>query len=87
MTDDTARICIEIFRDMMGLDTAGEAPPPSDDEMLVRPIESFDIDSLDTMEFVMAIEDRFDLLLNEAAVNECRTLDDFVTLVAGARGV
>ncbi len=86
MTDETSRVCIEIFRDMMGLDTAGEARL-SADEILIRPIASFDIDSLDTMEFVMAIEDRFDVLLNEAAVNECRTLDDFVTLVTDARGV
>lgn len=87
MTDETSMVCIEIFRDTMGLDTPGEGPRLSGDEILIRPIASFDIDSLDTMEFVMAIEDRFDVLLNEAAVNECKTLDDFVTLVTDARGV
>ena len=59
----------------------------SDEEMLARPIDSFDIDSLETMEFIMGVEDRFDIVLNEEAVNRCSNIAELVELVSAARRV
>lgn len=87
MTDDTARICVEIFREITGLDTSQAGAAMTDEEMLSRPIDSFDIDSLETMEFIMGVEDRFAIHLNEEAVNRCSNIAELVELVAAARRV
>ncbi len=87
MTDETARICVEIFRGTTGLDVSSKGVELSDENILTRPIDSFEIDSLETMEFVMAVEDRFGILLNEESVNGCKTLADFVKLVVDTRDV
>ena len=87
MTDETARICVEIFRETTGLHHSARGDAMSREDVMSAPIDSFDIDSLDTMEFVMAVEDRFGVLLNEEAVNNCRTLADFAKLVAETRAV
>lgn len=84
MIDDTALECVRIFREMTGLDNTPRGKAMSDDDVLSARIDSFDIDSLDTMEFVMAVEDRFDVQLNEEAVNRCVTLADFTALVSRA---
>lgn len=87
MIDETALVCVEIFRETAGLDRSPRASAMSNEDVVSAPIDSFDIDSLDTMEFVMAVEDRFGVQLNEEAVNGCKTLADFARLVAEARGV
>lgn len=87
MSDETARICVEIFREMTGMDHSARDRAMSHEAIMSAPLDSFDIDSLETMEFVMAVEDRFDVLLNEEAVNNCKTLADFARLVVEARGV
>ncbi len=87
MTDELSRICVEIFRETTGLDVSAEGARLSDADILARPIESFAIDSLETMEFIMGIEDRFDIMLNEEAVNRCSNIAELVELVAAARNV
>jgi len=87
MSDDTARICVEIFRETTGMDLSPANGQLSHEEILARPIDSFDIDSLETMEFIMGVEDRFKILLNEEAVNRCSTLAELVDLVIAARRV
>lgn len=87
MTDDIAQICVQIFRETTGMDVSKRGNAISDEEMISAPIDSFGIDSLETMEFVMAVEDRFDVLLNEQSVNNCKTLADFIKLVTETRGV
>jgi len=82
MTDDTALECVRIFREMTGLDDSPQGLAMSAEEILAAPIGRFELDSLDTMEFVMAVEDRFSLELDEAAVNRCFTLTDFSALVS-----
>ena len=59
----------------------------SDDDILSAPIRSLDIDSLDTMEFVLAVEERFNIELNEEAVNRCRNLRELAALAEAARRV
>lgn len=87
MTDETTRLCVEIFREITGLDTSKAGADLSDEEIVVRPIDSFDIDSLETMEFIMGVEDRFDIALNEEEVNRCSNIAELVKLVAAARRV
>lgn len=87
MTDETARICVEIFRETTGLDVSQEGAKLSDEEILNRPISAFDIDSLETMEFIMGVEDRFDIQLNEEDVNRCSNIAELVGLVSTARHV
>jgi acyl carrier protein len=87
MSDETTHLCVEIFREMTGLDISKAGAALSDEEMVVRPIDSFDIDSLETMEFVMAVEERFDIELNEEAVNGCSNLAELIDLVRAARRV
>lgn len=85
MTDEAAAACVEIFRRTTGLDVSKRGLAMSDQDILSAPIDSFDIDSLETMEFIMAIEERFDVELNEEAVNACRSIADLVQLVTAAR--
>jgi len=86
MTDET-KICIEIFRKATGLDVSERGARTTDGEILTAPIASFDLDSLDTMEFVMAVEDRFDIHLDEDKVNSCANLAELVALVSSERHV
>ena len=85
MTDETAYICVEIFRKSTGLDVSKRGVAMSNDDILSAPIDSFAIDSLETMEFIMAVEDRFNVELNEEAVSACRSIADLVQLVTAAR--
>ena len=80
--DEVARICVAMFRDMTALDDKAEGAAMTDADVLAAPLDSFDLDSLSTMEFIMAIEDRFNVLLDENAVNQCATLGQLSTLVA-----
>ena len=86
-TDAVAKDCAAIFRDLSGLSHAPAVSRMSDGELLAQPMESFEIDSLTVMEFVMAVEDRFGVELNELAVTRCRTIGDLAGLVRQARGV
>ena len=86
MTDDTALECVRIFRRTTGLDNTSRISM-SDEDVLSAPINSFDIDSLETMEFIMAVEERFDIELNEEAVNRCENLRELAALAAAARRV
>lgn len=86
MTDDTALECVRIFRRTTGLDNTSRISM-SDEDVLSAPINSFDIDSLETMEFIMAVEERFDIDLNEEAVNRCSTLGELAALTEAERRV
>jgi acyl carrier protein len=82
MNDDTANICIEIFRKATGMDTSKRGASTSDAAILSSSLSDFDLDSLETMELIMAVEERFDIQLDEEAVNRCEKLSDLVGLVA-----
>jgi acyl carrier protein len=86
MADDTALECVRIFRRTTGLDNTARVSM-SDEDILSAPIDSFDIDSLETMEFIMALEDRFNIDLNEEAVNRCHNLRELAALAEAARRV
>jgi acyl carrier protein len=87
MTDDVASACVRIFKEITGLKNTREGAAREDSDILSAPFESFDIDSLETMEFVMAVEDHFGILLNEEAVNGCNNIAHLAELVAMERRV
>lgn len=87
MIDETERGCIEVFRDITGLNDSRRGGVISDARILSDPIDSFEIDSLETMEFVMGVEERFDVQLDEQAVNRCSTIAELAALVTAARRV
>ena len=87
MSDETASICVRIFKEITGLNNTPEGAVRRDADILAAPIDSFDIDSLETMEFVMAVEDHFGIELNEEAVNRCDSLAQLAELVATTRRV
>jgi len=85
MSDDIHNRCASIFREVSGLTHSAKWSTMPDSELLVQPMDAFDIDSLTMTEFVMRAEDEFGVLLDEEAVNGCRTLAEFSGLVAAAR--
>ena len=85
MTDDVASACVRIFKEITGLKNTREGAVREDSDILSAPFDSFDIDSLETMEFVMAVEDHFSVLLNEEAVNGCNNIAQLAELVAMER--
>lgn len=86
--DAVAAVCAEIFRDMEGLRVAPDGGAiQADAELLDRSFDSFGLDSLSVMEFVMTVEERFDVELDETAVNECKTIRDLAGLVSATRDV
>ena len=88
MNDETAKVCIEVFRKITGLD------PSRARRLRCRTLKScqirsssFDIDSLETMEFIMGVEERFNVQLDEQAVNGCANIAELVKFVAATRNV
>jgi acyl carrier protein len=72
---------VAIFRELTVLGDEAEGQPLSDHDLLTRPFESFKIDSLSVMQYIMAIEDRFDVVLDEVAVQQCQTIAELAELV------
>ena len=87
MDEETAAACIEIFRNVAGPTNPRDGGSLSNAQILSDPIDSFDIDSLTIMEYIMAVEDRFNVELDEQAVNRCANIAELVTLVSVARRV
>ncbi len=83
--NDTAATSVGIFRKITGLDVSKRGAAMSDEDILSAAIESFGIDSLDTMEFIMAVEETFEVELNEEAVNGCKNLRELVALIDAAK--
>lgn len=80
-SDDVGRICAEIFLELTGYDDRADVSSRSESELLATPMESFGLDSLSTMEFIMAVENRFDVSLDENEVNRCATIGELAGLV------
>lgn len=73
--------CAAIFRKLTAIGHTAEGHALSDHDLLTRPFESFEVDSLSVMEYIMAIEDRFDVVLDEVAVQQCQTIAQLAELV------
>lgn len=46
-------------------------------------IDDLGADSLDNVELVMAFEEEFDIEIDDAAAETCKTVGDIITLIAG----
>ena len=57
----------------------------TDEKLLGEPLEALGVDSLTLLEFVMAVENTYDVELDEEDVNRCENVGDLVALVAAAR--
>jgi acyl carrier protein len=77
--------CAHLFREAIG--NAHTVPVTSwdDAKLMAEPLESFDVDSLMLLDFVMRVESAYDVELDEAEVNSCRTLGELAALVIAAK--
>ena len=87
MTDEIERGCIEVFKQTTGMKHTASGDAMADAEILAKPIGDFDIDSLETMEFIMGVAERFGVQLDEEAVNRCATISELAALVTASRSV
>jgi len=85
MADEIDERCVAVFRKVTDLGDDPRVAKLDLDGMLVHPIDSFDIDSLTTMEFIMGVEEEFGVELDEGRVNACGCIGDIAALVRGAR--
>lgn len=83
MPDAVDIACVELFRDAVGLRNTPRGHAMDDAALLKASFSDFEMDSLAVMEFVMFVEERFDVELDEQAVNRCRSLAEFSALVRG----
>jgi acyl carrier protein len=85
MHEPVEQHCARIFRDVIGLAHPAPVSTWDDARLLAEPLEAFDADSLTLLEFIMQVESAYDVELNEADVNACRTISELAALVAAAR--
>jgi Phosphopantetheine attachment site len=84
MDETFERRCVLIFREIAGLQYPGLTSSWSDSRLLAEPLEAMNIDSLTRLEFIMKVESAFNVELDEAAVNACRTISEFAALLSAA---
>ena len=77
--------CARIFRDVTGLKNSKTHFGWSDEQLLKEPLEALDVDSLTLLEFVTAVEEAYNVELDEDNVNGCENVGDLARLVAAAR--
>lgn len=79
--------CTQIFREISGLKDSSNHFGWSDERLLGEPLEALGVDSLTLLEFVMEVENEYNVELNEEEVNSCVNVADLVALVATAQNV
>lgn len=85
MSDALHAGCAEIFKRISGLENSSRHFGWSDDQLLSEPLDALDVDSLTLLEFVMEVENAYDVFLDEEDVNRCTNVGDLIRLVADAR--
>jgi acyl carrier protein len=85
MNDALRSSCAAIFREVSGLQDSETHFGWSDEKLLNESLEALEVDSLTLLEFVMRVENDYDVELNEDEVNRCKNVADLVALVAAAR--
>lgn len=78
--EEVAARCVAIFRDLHRISDRPEHFGITDEAVATTPIEEFALDSLAVMELVMAIENEFDVSLDEDEVTSCATLGELAAL-------
>jgi hypothetical protein len=59
---------------------SGKIPPRLGLESLHMPFDDFDLDSMDKLDFVMALEDALGKIFDANKIVQCKTLADIVKL-------
>jgi acyl carrier protein len=77
--------CARIFRDVTDLKNSKTHFGWSDEQLLQEPLDALDVDSLTLLEFVMAVEEVYNVELDEDDVNSGENVGDLAQLVAAAR--
>jgi acyl carrier protein len=86
MADEAVKSgCAKIFREVTGLTNSSTHYDWSDERLLTEPMDALGVDSLSLLEFVMTIENTYDVELREEDVNRCRSVGDLVALIISAR--
>jgi acyl carrier protein len=80
-----AAVCARIFRHVADLKYSQTHFTWNDERLLQEPLEAFQVDSLTLLEFVMAVEEEFNVEIDEDEVNACTNVGDLVRLVTAAR--
>src|SRR4051812_48400330 len=82
-----AALCAQIFRHVADLKYSQTHFAWSDERLLQEPLEALQVDSLTVLEYVMAVEEEFNVEIDEDAVNACRNVGGLVRVgVAGPGG-
>jgi acyl carrier protein len=84
MDETVEQRCVHIFREIINLQNPELVSAWSDDRLLAEPLEAVDIDSMSRLDFIMRVESAYNVELDEADVNACRTVRDFAALVTAA---
>ena len=79
MTDPVESGCAQIFREVTGIAMY------DDSRLLAEPLDALDVDSLTLLEYVMHLEDTYNIELDEDTVRRCRTLGELVTIIAAEK--
>lgn len=58
----------------------GAVPPDIGPDSLKQPFDVFDLDSMDKLEFVMAMEDALGKVFDANKIVQCKTLADIIEL-------
>ena len=77
--------CVRIFRQVADIKNTEAYFNWSDERLMREPLDALDVDSLTLLEYVMAVEEAFDIELDEDEVNTCENVGDLVRLVMAAR--
>jgi len=85
MHDPIEQGCARIFREAVGVGHTVPVASWDDARLLSEPLEAIDVDSLVLLEFVMKVESAYDVELDEAEVNSCRTIGELAALVIVAK--
>ena len=81
MTKPAREVCAELFREISGLVDSSIYYSWSNERLLAKPVKELDVDSLALLEFVMAVENRYNIELDDARVQACRTVGELCALV------
>jgi acyl carrier protein len=77
--------CATLFRQISGFEHSSIHFNWSDERLCTEPLDKLGVDSLTLLEFVMEVENAYDVILDEEDVNRCKNVGDLVALVAAAR--
>jgi acyl carrier protein len=71
-------------REIVDLENPGLVSAWDDDKLLAEPLETIYLDSVSRLEYIMRVENAYNVELDEADVNACRSIRELAALVVAA---